>query len=280
VKSFYFAAPAEQKRIDEDAAVAIDKALDLDSNLADAHLARGLILWTHAKKFPHELAIRSFKRAIELNPNLAEAHHQLGVVYNHIGLLDKGKKEIEKALELNPDNTMARFRLGTFYFYAGNYDEALNIFKSTPADANRSLQVRSIAATLFELGKYEEARVIADEFLQKFSDEGGAMTSIKALLFAHEGNRKEAEAAIQRAIDIGQTFGHFHHTSYNIACAYSLMHNPKDAVKWLQYSADDGLPCYPLFENDPLLNNIRNDAGFISFLASQKKQWEHYKATL
>src|SRR5262249_33099563 len=69
IKAFYFAPDSEKKQLTVDAEVAVEKALTLDPNLAEAHSARGQILWTHAKRFPHEQAIQSFKRAIELNPN-------------------------------------------------------------------------------------------------------------------------------------------------------------------------------------------------------------------
>jgi len=87
--------------------VAVEKALTLNPDLPEGHFARGQLLWTHARGFPHELAIQAYKRALTLNPNLDEAHHQLGMVYSHIGLLDKSRQEIQKALAINPANTLA-----------------------------------------------------------------------------------------------------------------------------------------------------------------------------
>jgi serine/threonine protein kinase/Tfp pilus assembly protein PilF len=105
IKARYVASDAERKKSYEDAEVAVDKALAIDPNLAEGHFARGLMLWTPYKRFPHAQAIQSYRRAIELNPDFDEAHHQLGFVYLHIGMLDKGQQEIEKALTINPGNT-------------------------------------------------------------------------------------------------------------------------------------------------------------------------------
>src|ERR1039458_8399525 len=66
------------------------------------------------------------------------AHHQLGFVYLHIGMLDKGQQEIEKALEINPGNTLARYRLGVIDMCRAKYAEAFQIFNSTPL-SNRTL---------------------------------------------------------------------------------------------------------------------------------------------
>jgi hypothetical protein len=82
------------------------------------------------------------------------------------------------------------------------------------------------------------------------------------------------------AIAVGSGFIHFHHTSYNIASAYALMNQPEPALKWLQVTAEEGFPNYPLFEGDANLANLRKDARFVSFRATQKQQWEHFDATL
>jgi hypothetical protein len=111
-------------------------------------------------------------------------------------------------------------------------------------------------------------------------DEGGALTSIQALLAASAGDDAAAEAKIKRAAELGKDFGHFHHTAYTIACAYALLNKAEPAMRWLQLAADDGFPCYPLFEGDPNLNNLRRDQHFIAFMAKLKEQWERYKARL
>jgi serine/threonine protein kinase/Flp pilus assembly protein TadD len=280
-KAFFFAPEAEKKQLNEDAEVAVEKSLALNPDLAEAHYARGLIIWTHAKGFPHEQAIQSYKRAIALDPNLDEAHHQLGVVYYHIGLLDKSWAEFEKALAINPANTLARFRLGVINIYQAKYEEALTVFKSIPREANPALRDRNIATALFQLGRMEEASAVVEEYLKTYpKDEGGSMTSVKAMLLAQAGKQREAEDTIQHAIEIGKGFGHFHHTAYNIAVADALMNKPEDAIKWLQGAADDGFPCYPCFENDANLASLRKDQRFVTFMAKLKQQWEHYQSTL
>jgi tetratricopeptide (TPR) repeat protein len=227
------------------------------------------------------LAIQSYKRALTLNPNLDEAHHQLGMIYTHIGLLDKAWNEIEKALAINPANTLARFRLGVVNLYQGKYEEALARFKTIPHEANPALLDRTRATALFQLGRTQEASDIVEEYLRIYpTDEGGNVTRVKAMLLAKAGKEREAEETIQHAVEIGKNFGHFHHTAYNIASAYSLLNKPDKAIKWLQTAADDGFPCYPLFENDANLNNLRKDERFIAFMAKLKPQWERYNATL
>jgi hypothetical protein len=49
---------------------------------------------------------------------------------------------------------------------------------------------------------------------------------------------------------------------------------------WLQTAADDGFPCYPLFERDSSLERLRRDPDFMAFMVNLKKRWEHYRATM
>jgi tetratricopeptide (TPR) repeat protein/predicted Ser/Thr protein kinase len=281
IKARFFAPVPDKKKLNEEAEVDVEKALALDPNLAEGYFSKGLILWTPYKRFPHEQAVQAYKRALELNPNLDEAHHQLGFVYLHIGLLDKGWGEIQKALAINPGNSLARYRLGVIDMCRGKYEEAFQIFNSTPLEKSPSLLAFYTSTALFRLGRNEEASGVIEQFLKSYpNDEGGLVTSVKAMMLAKAGKEREAEGAIQRAIEIGRGYAHFHHTSYSIASAYALMNRRDEALKWLLVTADEGFPCYPLFKGDTNLDNLRKDPRFISFMANMKQQWEHYNATL
>ncbi len=281
IKARLFAPAAEKNKLQEDAEVAVEKALAINPNLAEAHFARGLILWTPYKRFPHEQAIRSYQRAIELNPNFDEAHHQLGYIYLHIGLLDKGWEELEKALAINPGNTLARFRLGQIQMCRAKYEEAFQIFDTTPIEKNPVVGAYK-ANALFRLGRNEEASALIEQLLKDYpKDESGLVTSVKAMMLAKAGKQHEAEVAIEHALEIGRGgFIHFHHTSYNLASAYAMMHQPEPALKWLQVTAEEGFPNYPLFEGDTNLDNLRKDPQFIAFMERLKQQWNVYQATL
>ena len=280
IKADLFAKDAEQKKLYDDAKLAAEKALAIDPNLAEGHLARGAISWNHINRFPNEQTIQAYKKAIELQPDLEEGHHLLGLVYYHVGLFDKAEQEIQRAIALNPSNSLARFRIGLISAYRTDYEKAFSVLKTVPLEANETVINRAMAGVLFQLGRIEDAEKLVDDFLASTSDEGGNVTSVKAMLLAKSGRRLEAEEAIQRAIELGQSFQHFHHTSYNIASAYALLDESDKALKWLEFTADEGFPCYPLFDKDPNLQTLRKDDRFIELMAKWKHQWERYNATL
>ena len=276
--AFNFTEDVDRNRFLENAEVAIEAALDLNPDLAAGHFARGLLLWTHKKGFPHEQAIQSYKRSLESDPNADETYHQLSMVYGHIGLLDEALHVVRKAIDINPNNTMARFRISNYLAWQCKFDEAILALKTVPSEVSPFLVERIRAETYIQLGRFDEAEDIVDQYLQQHpTDEGGSFTSVKALILAKRGSKREAADAIRRCSGEGKGFGHFHHTAYNIASAYSALEKPGEAVKWLEAAADDGFPCYSYFEIDPNLDNLRVYPQFIDLMSALQKQWKHFK---
>jgi tetratricopeptide (TPR) repeat protein len=273
----FYVAPGD-RAVQERAFVEIERALALDPDLDAAFLSRGLLLWQPWNHFPHDRAIAAFRRVIAINPNSDEAHHQLGLVYLHVGLLDEAKREIDEAVRLNPANTLAHFREGVIALYGGNYSRAAEIFKGTPPNFQPPLRAFQLADSFFHLGRKDEARATVESYLEANpTDIGGMNTAFLALLAAERGEVARLDSLVQKAQENGRGFGHFHHTAFTIARAFAVAGRPVDAVKWLQQAADDGYPCYPVFENDSTLNRIRGEQVFKDFLAGQRAVWEGFR---
>jgi serine/threonine protein kinase/tetratricopeptide (TPR) repeat protein len=278
-KLFLFA--PDEKDLQQKAFVAVEKALALDPELAEAYLARGRLLWTPSNHFPHDKAIQEYRRALALNPSLDEARNQLAVVLGHVGLVDEALSELDQALKTNPGNTLARFRVGEVLLFKGKHEEALAALQNVPADANPSLVGYQIVLTLFDLGRKEEAAATLEKFLKDYpEDNRGLFTSLQAILAAADGQPRVAEEKIKLAIEHGKGFGHFHHTAYHIACAYALMNRKEEAMKWLESAADNGFPCYILFATDHNLDSLRQHPRFQEFMARMKHDWEKYKTLM
>jgi adenylate cyclase len=256
--------------------VAIEKALSLDPKLANAYVAKGNLSWTLSNGFPHEKAIKEYKHALTLNPNLVEAHESLGGIYFHIGLLDEALHELRIALTLDPASAFARRRIPRVHWYQQKFDSALQEFSALEP----SPFFREQAMVLLSIGKTHEATKVLDRLATIPQNIDYDLAAGYAVLYAATGRKKEAEEKIKFAIENNEGDSHFHHAEHLIASAYALMGDAKAAVEWLQKTADHGLPCYPLFENDPNLKNIRNDLAYISLMKKLKKQWEIYKSTL
>jgi len=275
--AFNFSDEPQRAGFLEEAEVAIEAALSLRPELAEGHFSRGLLLWTHTNRFPHQQAIMAYKRSLASNPDLDETHHQLSMVYGHIGLMDEALVSVRKAIELNPANTMARFRISNYLAWTLRSDDALAVLKTVPNSVSPLLVDRIKAETLIQVGQLDEALKIADSYLNEYPrDEGGSLTSVRALVLAIKGDRSEAQELATRAAEIGNGFGHFHHTAYNIASAYATMNKAEEAVKWLQATSDDGFPNYTYFRLDPNLDNVREHPRFVELMSNLEKQHAHF----
>jgi TolB-like protein/DNA-binding winged helix-turn-helix (wHTH) protein/tetratricopeptide (TPR) repeat protein len=264
----------------EKANAAVAKSLSLDPNLAEGYVSRGYLLWSRANDWAVERAVADYKHALELNPNLAEARHQLANVYNHVGLLDKADAEIKKAVALDPLNTGIRYRVGINLLYQGKYEEALAEMRDSEKFLP-GLWAFQTSFALQHLGRRQEAEERISMMLKSMpTDPGGSLTSIRALLAADAGDGPLAQHQVQEAIAKGNGYQHFHHVAYAVASAYALLGKREEALQYLRIAADDGFPCYPLFEHDTNLDRLRNDPPFQAFLTEQKKQWEYFSKHL
>lgn len=264
----------------EKASAAVGNALALDPDLAEGYVSRGYLLWSRANGWSHERAVSDYRHALELNPNLAEAHHQLANVYNHVGLLDKAKEEIKKAIVLDPLNTGIRYRVGINLLYQGKYDESMAELR----DSEKFLPAFwtfQMSFALQHLGRRREAQEKIETFLKANPlDTGGSLTAMQALLAADAGDAPLAERKIREAVAKGKGYQHFHHIAYAVASAYALLNRHEQALRYLRMAADDGFPCYSLFEHDSNLDRLRSDPSFLGFLAEQKKQSEYFREHL
>ena len=279
-KAFYFSDDPEPWQ--ERAFVAAEKALALDPGLAEAHLARGFLLWSNYKHFDHSGAIQEYRRALELNPALDEAHHQLGNVLMHVGVLEVAADEMRKAVALNPNNSLAQFHLAAAQEYMGHYEEALQGFAHTEGFANTALWTFEKASTLYRMGRLSDAAAVLGAYLASRAEEdGGLIVSTNAMVLAASGRTKEAE----RDIAVAQAARpkervHHHHTAYNIAAAYALLGRPSAAVLWMQKAAEEGLPCYPLFAGDTSFARVKDNPDVVRFMTSLRAEWEARRKSL
>lgn len=267
------------RKWEQKAFIAVQKALTIDPNLAEAYYARGELAWTLTNRFPHAAAVKDFKKAKDLNHNLDDAYLKLGGVYHHIGLLDQALKELDSAQRIDPNNLLTASQKAMTYLDQGQYEKVLTEWEKNPELSTYPRYVAySKILALNYLGRKKEALALVEETLKQNPKEEVTLVDY-AVLLADAGDFRKAEKLIEQAIQNGQGKGHFHHVQYYIGAAYAIMGKKEQAIEWLMKAADEGFPCFPAYEKDPYLNNLRSDPRFVSFLGNLKKQWENYKAS-
>jgi tetratricopeptide (TPR) repeat protein len=214
---------------------------------------------------------------VALNPNLVEAHFHVGTVYLHVCLFDEALFEYKTVLALDPHSIRARYYIARIHLQQQKYDEAFLDYERNP-DFPAALQWEKVLILFYRGEKTAAHNLIAE--LRRKEPKNEDMASTYAVLLAAEGEKEKAEEQIRLAIRVGQGRFHFHHAEYNIASAYALMGERRSALQWLRKTAEDRLACYPLFESDPNLHNLREDPDFQKFLGEMKSLWERRRAGL
>ena len=114
----------------------------------------------------HELALRTAQRAIDLNENFAHGHFALGETLIFIGDFAEGLKAIARCLRLSPNDSLAPIFLSLVAlgnYHLGNYDEAVWCSSEALRRGRGYIALRTLAATLGQLGQSEEAGAIVSE---------------------------------------------------------------------------------------------------------------------
>ena len=135
---------------------AINTALALDENLADAHCA--LCVHKMAYEYDFDGAERECKRATELDPNSSQAHSAYSRYLNCRGRFDEGIAEIKTAIELEPASLVNQRDYGVSLYYARRYADAVTQLKRVIAmDEKFDTAYDWLGVALEMEGRYPEA---------------------------------------------------------------------------------------------------------------------------
>ncbi len=111
------------------AKTAVEKALAIDDNLAEAHSYLGEIKVNFEWDFAG--AEREHKRAVGLNPNSAAAHRMYALLLGFLGKFDEAIAEIKTAIDLEPASVLNHSIYGEILYYARRADEAITELERT-----------------------------------------------------------------------------------------------------------------------------------------------------
>jgi TolB-like protein/DNA-binding winged helix-turn-helix (wHTH) protein len=115
-----------------EAQAAAEKALQLDSMLAEAHTSLAAV--KVLRNWDWQGAEQEFHRALDLNPNSAQAHHWYGnLLLGPEGRHEEAIAELQRAQELDPLSLIIRADTGFANYLAGRPDLALQAYQKVVA---------------------------------------------------------------------------------------------------------------------------------------------------
>ncbi len=253
-----FFAGADRREAYSKAKEAALKALRLDPNLAEAHLALGKVLFF--SEIDLAGAMREYKRAIELKPNDATAHHWFGNdTLSALGRSEEAIAEVRRAVELDPLSPVINADLGTTFFYAHRYDDSARQLRKTLeidptffyAHFNLGIVLQVTGDLAGAIAEYEKAKQLNDDLL---------MSTMCAAAKAQAGDK---DAALRMLSDLDKISQHREVVGYLRALLYLNLNNKAEALRWLEqgFQERDGSNI-SWIKVDPLLDSLHGDPRF------------------
>jgi tetratricopeptide (TPR) repeat protein len=103
---------------------AADRALQLDPELAEAHLAKGLYIYRVLRDYP--AALDELQVARELAPGEAEILSWIGTIWKRQGKFESAADILQRALRMDPYNPTVPAELAIVYRSMGEFSKALD----------------------------------------------------------------------------------------------------------------------------------------------------------
>jgi len=217
----------------ENAVTASRKALEIDSELAEAHASHGLAVSLDGR---YEEAEAEFERAIELSPKLFEAYYFYARTARAQGKLEKAAALFAKAAEVRPEDYQAPILCADSYRGLNRAEDKINAFRRGLAKAERHLELYPDDARAWYLGAHAQLEI---------------------------GRKDKALEWNERAMKLGPDDVV---TLYNAACLFCVMGDYDRCFECLGKAVDNGFAHRVWLENDPDLEPIRKESRYGSLL--------------
>jgi len=220
-----------------------NKALAVDSTVADVHMVRGVIRQFLDWNFRG--ADSSFREAIRLNPGDAEAHHELSMLLSRLKQLDESLAESKEAMASAP--TIARFMngLGEVLVFSGDsvkHAEALAIANRLLSMDSTNAAARGLRAFAYEQqGRWDDATTAWAACVRAGAHCGvGAQARIG---YIHGLNGRASQAmqildTLKARVDKRDRSGTQADLAMDLATVYMGLGKREETLTWLERAAE------------------------------------------
>ena len=235
----------------------VQKALDLDNELAEAHNSLAELLYRFDRDWV--AAEREFKRALELNPNYAPAHHWYSIYLSFRGRETEALAEAQKAYELDPLSPVVGANLAKILQENGDRDGAI-------AQAKKTLELDpNSAVTHAVLGVvYEDKQMYANAITEyktalQLGGPPGEMRGLLGYVYAATGDRGNAQEMIR---ELKQLWPAHVHAALDLAVVYSGLAQKDQALYWLGKASEKEVGDLIGLGHNPHFAALRSDQRF------------------
>jgi tetratricopeptide (TPR) repeat protein len=234
----------------DEAEKAVDRALDLNPNLAEAWASLAGI--AH-ERLQFERAEQLYRRAIALNANYAKAYQWLSQLLTNLGRTTEATATAERAVALDPLSPISHLNLGWAKQNEGKFDEALLAFRhALEIDPTMPYAYYSIAELFkYGFGRLDKASPLFEKAVALDPGDVIGLTQL-AQLHWELGNDDESGQWLSRAFALD---GGTAYTNVIAAVRYRDSGNVKAFRGHAQAAAEQDPRSTTLLRDFDLLNN-------------------------
>ena len=252
----------------------------LDPNYAEAWalmaLAQAELRFVHGKD---ENALPAADRALELNSDLPEAHCIKARYLEEEGRADEAEKQIRIALKLNPDSWEVNREAARMLFRRGRTEQAAEYFAKAASvmetDWHNPLMLITCCRSTGDKERMLEAAKMtlerSERAVAKDPTSGQALASgANALMILGDTERARDWSRRALLLDPDNLI-----MSYNLACAFAQTGGAtEDAISALRSFCEGIQTAQNIrhLESDPDLDPLRDDPGYKEMLSSAKER--------
>jgi len=244
-----------------DAQAAAEKALEIDSTLAEAHTVLGEIAQDHHYDWAD--AERHFKRAIELDPGYPTAHQWYSSTLTYLGRFEEALLEAERALELDPLSLVINMNLGDLFSTMRQFDKAIAQYKNTLALDSTFPWAHSGLATVYAAQKRFDEAILECEKAKSLGGNMPYTLEIMGTIYTKAGRRTEAYQVLDELLRLDREGNS---VSFGIASLYYRLGDKDKAMKWFEKSYEHREIWLQALATDPLWDDLRTDPRCIALL--------------
>jgi eukaryotic-like serine/threonine-protein kinase len=241
--------PTQARRQAEEAA---DKALLIDNEFAEAHVALGYV-----KHFNWEwsAAEQELKLAIELNPSNAFAHLRYGLLLESRGRSDEAIAEANRAQELDPFSLSISTLRGFILVNSRRYSEAIEQFRRVIAMDQNNYQAHwFLGFTYAASGQLPEA-IASSEKAVAISRTPGALGFL-GMDYALAGRKAEAVKILNELLELKS---HRYVTPPALTNIYIGLGDKDQAFFWLEKAYQEKSYYLTWLKVVPVVDPLRSD---------------------
>jgi non-specific serine/threonine protein kinase len=251
----------------------VQKALDLDPELAEAHFVIGLINILNGDMVK---TINHLVRAHAGKSEDPEIMVWLALGYSCVGQFEAGRSLIYRCIKVDPINPLNDAVTGWNLFFGGKFNLALNpLFAAYNLTPDNGMHQFWKSLILF----YNNRAVDAYDFICKFVEEPGNDTWTRLAIFLKYAIKRDKDKLILLLTpDFIKSIRIDLQNSYHIATFYSYLGENEKSLEFLENAVNRGFINYPLIaELDPFLENIRGEERFKKLMERVKYEWENFE---